>query len=162
MKTKTWRIYLAFLLLTEGIGALAGWLTRDAVALYQATVSKPPLSPPGWVFPVVWAALYALMAVGAARVWMAPNSRSRTLGLALFFAQLAFNFLWPLIFFSLGWFGPALLWLVALWGLVLWMIAAYEQVDPLAAWLQAPYLLWLTFAAYLNFGVWLLSSLPKG
>ena len=159
MKRNDWKIYLAFLLLTEGVGALAGWLTRDAVALYQATVRQPPLSPPGWLFPVVWTALYALMAIGAARVWLTPKSPGRTLGLGLFFTQLAFNFLWPLIFFR-GWFGPALLWLVALWALVLWMIAAYERVDPLAAWLQAPYLLWLTFAAYLNFGVWLLSSLP--
>ncbi len=158
MKENRWKIYLAFLVLTEGVGALAGWLTRDATALYRATVRQPPLSPPGWVFPVVWTALYALMAIGAARIWLTKASPMRTRALGLFFVQLGFNFLWPLVFFNLGWFAAALLWLVALWALVLWMIAAFEPLDPLAAWLQAPYLLWLTFAAYLNFGVWMLNK----
>ncbi len=158
MKERRLKIYLAFLILTEGVGALAGWLTRDATALYQATVRQPPLSPPGWVFPVVWTALYALMAVGAARIWLTEASPARTRALGLFFGQLGFNFLWPLIFFGLGWFAAALMWLVALWALVLWMIAAFEPLDPVAAWLQTPYLLWLTFAAYLNFGVWMLNK----
>lgn len=161
MKGKGWKIYLGFLLLTQGVGALAGWLTRDGTALYQAAARRPPLSPPGWVFAVVWPVLYALMAVGAARIWASPPSPARTQGLRLFFVQLGFNFLWPVLFFSLGWLGAALLWLVALWALVLWMMAAFERVDPLAAWLQMPYFLWLTFAAYLNFGAWLLNSLPR-
>lgn len=157
MKGTRWKIFLALALLTEGLGALVGWLTRDASALYEATVNKPPLSPPGWIFPVVWTALYALMALSAARVWAAPESRERSLGLGLFFAQLGLNLLWPFLFFSLGWYAVALLWLVALWAMVLWMVATFEKTDPAAAWLQTPYLLWLTFATYLNFGVWLLN-----
>lgn len=157
MKKFNWRIFLPLLALTEGVGALAGWLTREGTALYQAAAIKPPLSPPGWVFPVVWAALYALMALSAARVWSAPVSGERTLALGLFFAQLAVNFVWPLIFFGLMWFAPALLWLIALWALVLWMTAAFEKLDSTAAWLQAPYLAWLTFAIYLNFTAWLLN-----
>ena len=157
MKGTRWKIFLALALLTEGLGALVGWLTKDASALYEATVNKPPLSPPGWIFPVVWTALYALMALSAARVWAAPASRERRLGLGLFFAQLGLNLLWPFLFFSLQWFAVALLWLVALWAMVLWMVATFEKTDPIAAWLQTPYLLWLTFATYLNFGVWLLN-----
>ncbi len=161
MRGKNGKVYLGLLLLTEGAGALVGWRTGAAVALFQATARQPPLSPPGWAFPAVWTALYALMAAGAGRLWTAERSPERTLGLRLFFVQLGVNLLWPVVFFSLGWFGAALLWLAALWALALWMMAAFERVDPLAAWLQAPYLLWLTFAAYLNFGVWLLNSLPR-
>lgn len=158
MKGKHWKVYLAFVLLTEGVGALAGWLTRNGMARYQATVRQPPLSPPEWAFPVVWVLLYALMAVGAARVWLARDAPGRALAQRLFFVQLAFNFIWPLIFFGAGRFAPALLWLIALWALVMWMIAAFERVDRPAAWLQSPYLLWLTFALYLNFAVWLLNK----
>lgn len=157
MKRTNWRVFLAFLALTEGVGALAGWLTREGVQVYQAAAVKPPLSPPGWVFALVWTALYALMAFSAARVWAAPPSRARTLALGLFFVQLAVNFCWPLLFFGLMWFAPALLWLVALWGLALWMLAAFEALDATAAWAQGPYLLWLTFALYLNFAAWFLN-----
>ena len=118
---------------------------------------KPPLSPPGWLFPVVWSILYALMGVGAARVCLAPPSRTRSLGLNLFVVQLIVNFFWSPIFFNAQAFGFAFLWLLLLWGLVLWMTCTFRKTDPLAAKLQIPYLLWLTFAAYLNFGVWYLN-----
>lgn len=157
MKGKKATVYAGFIVLTEAVGALAGWLTRDAMKLYEATVAKPPLSPPGWVFPVVWTILYALMAIGAARVFLTPHSGRRTLALTLFFVQLGVNFLWPILFFSLGWFAAGFMWLVALWALVLWMMAIFEELDKPASRLQTPYLLWLTFAAYLNFGVWMLN-----
>ena len=71
--------------------------------------------------------------------------------------QLAFNFFWSIIFFNLRRFGFAFFWLVALWGMILWMIRTFLRVDRLAAWLQLPYFLWVTFAAYLNLGVWMLN-----
>ena len=119
---------------------------------------KPPLSPPGWVFPVVWAILYALMGISAARVWLAAPSKARNLGLNLFVAQLIVNFFWSPIFFNACANGFAFLWLLLLWGLVLWMILSFWKVDSLAAKLQIPYLLWLTFAAYLNLGVYYLNQ----
>ena len=125
--------------------------------MYAQTIVKPPLSPPGWVFPVVWTLLYALMGTGAARIYLAPPSKARSLGLNLFIVQLVVNFFWSPIFFNLQTFGLAFFWLLLLWGLVLWMILAFRKVDPLAAKLQIPYLLWLTFAAYLNLGVWYLN-----
>ena len=146
-----------WILLAEAVGALSGWLTREGTQIYTQTIVKPPLSPPGWVFPVVWAILYALMGIGAARVYQAPVSKARSLGLNLFIIQLVVNFFWSPIFFNLQAFGFALLWLLLLWGLVLWMILAFRKVEPLAAKLQIPYLLWLTFAAYLNLGVWYLN-----
>lgn len=145
------------ILVAEGVGALSGWLTRDGTKTYSTTITQPPLSPPPLVFPVVWGILFALMGVSAARVWRAPPSGARTRGLAIFGVQLAFNFCWSLLFFNLQAFGFALLWLLVLWALILWMLLTFRQVDKWAAWLQLPYLLWVTFAAYLNLGVWLLN-----
>ena len=126
--------------------------------MYQQTIEQPPLSPPGWVFPVVWTILFALMGISAARVYLAPPSRERSRGLNLFIAQLVVNFFWSPIFFNLQAFGLAFLWLLILWILVLWMIFTFRKVDPTAAKLQISYLLWLTFAAYLNLGVWFLNQ----
>lgn len=154
---KHWRIYLAAVVLTEAVGALAGFLTRDAAALYSTTIISPPLSPPAAVFPVVWTILYALMGVGAARIYLAPPSADRTRSLRLFLLQLAFNFFWSIFFFRLQWYGFSLLWLLVLWLLILAMIRSFRRVDPLAAALQIPYFLWVTFAAYLNWGVWRLN-----
>ena len=115
------------------------------------------MSPPSIVFPIVWGILFALMGIGAARIYLAPASNARSRSLLLFLIQLAFNFFWSIIFFNLQNFGFAFIWLIALWILILFMILFFRKVDKLAAWLQIPYLLWVTFAAYLNFGVWLLN-----
>ena len=157
MKGK-WKSSFFWILLAEVVGGFSGWLTREGTKIYQQTVAQSPLSPPGWVFPVVWGILYALMGISAARIYRNPPSRERSRGLNLFIAQLAVNFFWSPIFFNLQAFGLAFFWLLMLWGLVLWMILTFRKTDPIAAKLQIPYLLWLTFAAYLNLGVWYLNS----
>ena len=154
---RNWKPYLWWILLAEAVGGLSGWLTRNGTKIYQQSIAQPPLSPPGWVFPVVWTILFALMGISAARVYLAPPSRERSQGLNLFIAQLVVNFFWSPIFFNLQAFGFSFFWLLMLWGLVLWMIFNFRNMDPLAAKLQIPYLLWLTFAAYLNLGVWFLN-----
>ena len=151
---QNWKTYLFWIALAEGVGALAGWLTRDSMDFYKEFVEQPALAPPAIVFPIVWGILYALMGFGAARVSLAPEGPARSLGLNLFVAQLIVNFFWSLIFFNLRTYGFALLWLGVL---IVWMILAFRKSDPLAAWLQVPYLLWVTFAAYLNWGVWVLN-----
>ena len=103
MKKFPWKTYAAWILLAEAVGGLAGWLTREGTKLYTESIVQPPLSPPAIVFPIVWAVLYALMGVSAARIWMAPPSGDRRLGLRLFAGQLAFNFFWSIIFFGLQW-----------------------------------------------------------
>ena len=153
-----WKTYAAWILLAEGVGGLSGWLTRKGAKLYEQNMVQPPLSPPALVFPVVWGVLFVLMGVGAARIYLSPASRARTRSLLLFLVQLAFNFCWSIICFNLRRFGFAFLWLIALWGLILGMILSFRQVDRTAAWLQVPYLLWVTFAAYLNLGVWTLND----
>lgn len=157
MKAKPWKTYLFWILLAEAAGALSGWLSRDGFQVYSDSVQQPFLSPPAWVFPVVWTILYALMGIGAARVRLSAPSPERNKSVNQFLIQLTVNFFWTLIFFNAQAYGFAFLWLLLLWALVLAMILQFRRVDPLAAKLQVPYLLWLTFAAYLNFAVWYLN-----
>ena len=157
MKTKRYLPYLFWILFTEAIGALAGWLTRDGTELYKTVIEKPPFSPPAIVFPIVWAILYAIMGFGAARIYRAEPGHDRSGSLHLYLIQLVVNFFWSIIFFNLQAFGGALIWLIVLWVLILWMTISFRKVDPLAAKLQIPYLIWVAFAGYLNAGVWLLN-----
>ena len=158
MKKGNWKVYAIWIALVEAVGALSGFLTREGSKYFNETAAQPPLSPPSWVFPVVWGILYALMCISAARIYMAEPSLARQRGLNLFVAQLVLNFFWSLIFFNLQAFGFAFIWLLVLWALVALMILSFYRTDKLAALLQIPYLLWLTFAAYLSAGVWLLNG----
>lgn len=157
MKRKVWKPYAWGILLTEAVGALSGWLSRNGMKKYSASVKQPPLSPPPVLFPIVWGILYALMGISAARICQSPPSPERSRGLNLYFRQLIVNSLWSLIFFNAQAFLFAFLWLLLLWQLVLGMILLFSKTDTLAGRLQIPYLLWLTFAAYLNLGVWYLN-----
>ena len=120
-------------------------------------LSKPPLAPPGWLFPVVWTILYALMGIGAGLVGSEPDGVDRNRALDLMVAQLIVNFFWPLLFFNAQAYGLALLWLLLLLLLVIWMTLEFRKVSPLAALLQIPYIIWLLFATYLNAAVWYLN-----
>jgi len=157
-KFKKFLIYLFWIALAEGIGFLAGLLSREGVRLYSETVIKPPLTPPAIVFPIVWTVLYALMGFAAARVFLSESSTERTRGLRLFAVQLVLNFCWPLLFFNIQAFGIAFFLLLVLWATVLRMIVSFSMTDKAAAFSQLPYIFWLTFAACLNAGVWLLNS----
>ena len=157
MKKTQWKTYAFWIMFTEAVGVLSGWLTREGTELYRASIVKPPLSPPGIIFPIVWTILYALMGMGAARIYLSPASGARSQSLLRYVLQLAFNFFWSILFFNLQAFGLSFLWLITLWVLILLMILSFYKVDPAAAWLQLPYLLWVTFAAYLNLGVWFLN-----
>lgn len=157
MQKSTWRTYAFWILLTEAVGALAGFLIRDGVAVYQATAAKPPLTPPGVVFPIVWTLLYLLMGIGIAQARLTGPSQERSRATVLFVLQLAVNFLWTLVFFDLQAYGGAFLLLLVLWVLILRMIRTFRPLDDLAARLQLPYLVWVSFAGYLNLGVWLLN-----
>lgn len=154
---QTWKTYAFWVLLAEAVGGLSGWLTRAGVKRYTEEIVQPPLSPPPLAFPIVWGILFALMGIGAARVYQTPASGARSRGLRLFLLQLAFNFGWTILFFQFQRFGLAVLWLLVLWGLIWGMALSFHRVDRPAAWLQVPYLLWVAFAVYLNLGVWVLN-----
>ena len=150
--------YLLWILAVEAVGFLSGFLSRPGTEFYTIYAKKPPLAPPPILFPIVWTILYALMGIGAARIYLSAESPERNRGITVFIAQLIVNFFWPLFFFNLQAYGFSFFWLLLLWVLVFYMIFTFYKVDKLAAWLQVPYLIWLTFAAYLNLGVWLLNG----
>ena len=154
---KHWKTYVFWILLSEAVGGLSAFLTRDGMQTYSESVVQPVFAPPNWLFPIAWTILYALMGISAARVSLSDHSAERSFGLHLFCSQLAVNFFWSLIFFNIRNFGLAFLWLLLLIGLVVWMIASFRKVDRSAAYLQIPYLLWLIFAAILNAAVWIMN-----
>ena len=153
-KIKAYGISLLITLATGGVSAL---LTNMGMESYKAA-QKPALTPPDIVFPVVWTVLFILMAISAARIYLAPASRQRSRGLLIYALQLAFNFFWSVLFFNFQAYGLAFLWIIVLWVLIALMIISFTKTDRTAGLLQIPYLLWVTFAAYLNFMVWLLNK----
>lgn len=145
--------FLVFPILALGVGALAGVLSRKGLETVYPLLQKSPLTPPGAVFPVVWTVLYLLMGIGLALV-VDKGGADVPQAVVLWALQLALNFSWSLLFFAGGYYFAALLCLVILWVAILAMIAAFAVVSRPAAWLQIPYLVWVTFAGYLNFAVW--------
>lgn len=140
------------------VGGLSAFLTKDAMEGFSQ-LEQPPLSPPMWLFPVVWTVLYILMGIGS---YLALNSDGRyrsekAKALAVYGLQLAFNFLWTIFFFNCGWYLFAFAWLVALWGLILWTFLLFRRQSHAAGWTLLPYLAWVAFAGYLNFGIYLLN-----
>ena len=152
----TWKSLLVALAIPLAVGG-AGALLSGGMTNYGAMV-KPPLSPPGWVFPVVWTVLYLLMGWASWLVWKndAPREEKRR-ALILYGAQLAVNFIWPLVFFGGEMYLAALLILIALWVLILLTLRAFTAIDETAGDLLIPYILWVTFAGYLNLGVYFLN-----
>lgn len=139
------------------MGAVSGFLTRNAMQDFEA-LNQPPLSPPGWLFPIVWTILYVLMGISAYLIKVADASTEEIDdALTIYRYQLIVNFLWPVFFFNFGWYLFAFVWLILLWILVIFMIRSFYKISKPAAYLNIPYLIWLTFAAYLNFGVWWLN-----
>ena len=125
--------------------------------IYSKYVQQPPLAPPSWVFPVVWVILYTLMGIAVARVINSGEKIKCKGAVNLFVTQLAVNFFWPLIFFNAQAYGAALIWLLILWVLVLLTLLRFRSCDKIAGWLLVPYLIWLTFAVYLNGAVWIIN-----
>ena len=136
---------------------VSGWLTKDGIDAVMA-LPKSSLTPPAWVFPIVWGILFALMGIGAARVYLSPDSVEQNRGIGFFTYQLIFNFFWSILYFNMQWFGVALLWLVVLWILIALMAWNFYKADKLAGLLQIPYLLWVAFAGYLNYVTWSLNK----
>lgn len=149
------KLLIVNLIIPLGVGGISAWLTGDSMEVYKG-VRQPPLSPPGWVFPVVWTILFTLMGIAAYIVFM-KNSESGRRALVVYGVQLAVNFVWPLLFFSAQWFAAAFYWLIGLWLLIALTLVLFYKESRVAGLLLIPYLLWVSFAAYLNFGVWVLN-----
>ena len=157
MGKKNGRIYVLFVGITLFIGALSALLSRNGMKGFTETVNQPPLSPPMILFPIVWSVLYILMGIGGARIYLDGAQLGKSRCLNLYVIQLVVNFFWSLLFFNAAAYGFALLWLLLLLGLVIAMTLCFWKQDRLAALLQIPYILWLMFATYLNYGIWRLN-----
>lgn len=146
------------IIISEGTGALSAWAAGGAFKSYQQNIIQPSFAPPASVFGPVWVVLFLLMGVAAYRIYMYGYRKSRVKNaLRFYFRQLAFNFLWPVIFFGLALRGLAMIEIVIL--LVLIIITSYKfyRLDRLAGYLMVPYILWVSFASILNFSIWLLN-----
>lgn len=121
-----------------------------------AALNQPPLSPPGWLFPIVWTILFIMMGIASYLVFVSEDSRKSS-ALIVYAVQLAVNFVWPVLFFNLGVYFAAFLWLLFLWVLILITILLFRRIRTAAAVLLLPYLFWTAFAGYLNLGIALLN-----
>ena len=157
MKSKSKALIIS-LLISLGVGALSGFLTKDSMKTFESLV-KPALSPPGFIFPIVWTLLFVLMGVSAYLVWTSDAPRiQKQRALAVYGVQLAINFLWSIIFFNLDAYLFAFVWLLLLWLMIILMIYLFGKISRTAAYLQIPYLLWVSFAGYLNMAIYLLNK----
>ena len=151
-KAKT---YVFSILLALTVGGLSALATANNMNIYDK-IQSPPLSPPGWLFPVVWTILFVLMGISAAMIFLS-KSKKKDDALFIYAVSLVLNFSWSIFFFNMQSFIISFIVLVALWLSIIITIIQYYKIHKAAAWLQLPYLLWVTFAGYLNFAIILLN-----
>ncbi|MBR6549471.1 MAG: tryptophan-rich sensory protein [Clostridia bacterium] len=151
-----WKKLLICLAIPLGVGGLSAWLTMDAMSVFEQ-VKQPPLSPPSLLFPVVWTLLYLLMGFGSYLIARDDRVGRRTTALTVYGIQLAFNFFWSIWFFNLQAFWFAFVWLLILWVLIGLTMVLFYRLNKKAGWCLLPYLIWVTFAGYLNFAIALLN-----
>ncbi|MCR4322568.1 MAG: tryptophan-rich sensory protein [Candidatus Azambacteria bacterium] len=151
------------LIIAVGISFLPGIIgfvfTAPAIPEWYAFIQKPVLTPPSWIFGPVWTALYLLMGIAAFVVWtrISTGLRERKRALVIFDVHLALNALWSILFFGFRNPGVALIEIIVLWLSILLTIFVFYKASRLAAVLLVPYILWVSFAVYLNYAVWVLN-----
>lgn len=148
------RTFIIFILISLTVGVLSS-IVSGGTKLYSA-ISQPALSPPGYIFPIVWTILYILMGISSYIIYTS-GSPSTTDALSVYTLQLFFNFFWSILFFKFSLFFPSFVWLLLLIFLIIIMILKFYSINPIAAYLQIPYLLWCLFAAYLNLMIYILN-----
>ena len=151
------RTYTVSILIPVALGAAVGLFISGSMD-YE-TLNKPPLAPPAWLFPIVWTLLYVLMGLACYLVWVSDASPARReRALTVYGVSLAVNFLWPILFFTVRARLAAFFLLLLLLALAALCALRFSCISRRAGKLLIPYLVWLVFAAYLNFGVWLLNK----
>ena len=141
--------------LAGGIGSL---FTISAISTWYTTLAKPSLNPPGWIFGPVWTTLYLLMGIAAFLVWNKGWDRKDVRkALGVFLLQLVLNAIWSIIFFGLHSPLWAFVDLVAMWLAIFWTMTLFYKISKPAMWLLLPYILWVSFAGYLNYSIWILN-----
>ena len=151
MKTKNKETLIISLLIPLAVGAVSSLLSGNMMG--ASSFNQPALSPPSFLFPIVWTILYLLMGISSYLIYTS-DSLLKTPALILYGLQLAFNFFWSILFFHFSLYEAAFLWLLVMIILIILMIYLFYKVRPLAAYLQVPYLIWCIFAAYLNYMIY--------
>ena len=147
-----------FILASQLAGIIGSVFTANSVRTWYVDINKPDFNPPGWIFGPVWITLYTLMGLAAYLVWKnRADSHIAKYATILFFVHLAFNTLWSILFFGLRNPAWAFFEIIILWLMILALIALYYQVNKTSALLLVPYILWVSFAAVLNFYIWRLN-----
>ena len=151
--------YVVSILIPLAVGTLSALITMGNMDIYEEIIT-PPLSPPSWLFPVVWTILYTLMGVSAGIVWQKRKEKPKEADKAISYyaISLAFNFVWSILFFNFRLYLPAFAWLIVLLVLIIYTIRAYLKISRVSAYLQIPYAIWVAFAGYLNLAIWFLNK----
>ena len=139
------------------VGLVSGFFTRGGVEEFSQTAVKPFFMPPGWLFPVVWTLLYILMGIAAYIIENESTDLSKSRATFFYYIQLFFNFCWSFIFFNMQAYLLAFVWIIILWLLIIATTLEFYKISKTAAYLMIPYIIWVTFAAVLNFSVYLLN-----
>jgi len=145
------------LLLCFGVSSLGGFFTQGSIDPWYTTLNRPLLTPPGWLFGPVWTLLYAMMAIALWLVWESPTPK-KSPAITAFGIQLALNALWSPLFFYLKNPGLAFIEIILLWISIIATLYLFKRHSKTAALLLVPYLLWVSFAVYLNLFFWLLNA----
>jgi len=140
-----------------GIGAIAGLFTAQAVPEWYATLNRPSFNPPNWVFGPVWTTLYFLLGISFFLIWKIEPGKGRNFAILVFLLQLLLNFGWSFFFFYFKMIGVALVEILVLWTSIVVMLILFYKIRPMAAYINIPYLLWVTFASVLNAGYYILN-----
>lgn len=151
-----WKKLLICIAIPLAVGGLSALFTAGNMKLFEE-INKPPLSPPGWLFPVVWTILYVLMGIALYLVVMTKTRENKTPAIISFGVQLFFNFFWSIIFFNAQAYLFAFIWLILLWVAIVVNIYFFNKINSTSAKLLIPYLVWVTFAGYLNLGIYILN-----
>jgi tryptophan-rich sensory protein len=157
VEAKPWIALIVFFFITLGVGSVASYLTARGVREWYPRLHKPRGTPPAWVFGPVWTTLYVLMAVAAWMIWKQYGWSGGRSALILFFGQLALNAAWSGLFFGARLPGVAFAEMVILWLAIAFNMLVFYWLLPMAAFLLLPYLIWVSYASYLNFGLWRLN-----
>lgn len=158
MKQKQlWVSFIVFIILCFIVEVIGGFWTKQTVSTWYPTLIKPSWTPPDWIFGPVWSCLYIMIAVSGWLIYRAEHSAKRTIALILYGSQLALNFIWSFLFFSLRSPGLGLIDISLLFLLISLTIIQAWAVRPLSSLLLIPYLLWIMYATSLNGGIWLLN-----
>lgn len=131
------------------VGGLSALITKDSMNIYE-NLNTPPLSPPGFIFPIVWTILFILMGISFYLTTLFNDGEEKENAQKIYIIQLILNFIWSIVFFNYNNFILSFIILIILWLFILKMIISFYKINPIAGYLQIPYLLWVTFAGYLN------------